>query len=319
MLRCACLAVLLVLSGCTTYSVRAPIGDRTQSPARTPDTHQVRRGDTLYSIAFMYGVSVEELADWNQLRAPFTIYGGQELRLRPTAMKSPAPVRRAELPRASQPKPPSATAARPQSRTAAAPVLRPAAPAGGTAPVVGSVPKIAASSLPKSAPAASATAPGAGQAPRPAAPIAAAPKAPPPDLEQAVAVPARAESNQQVFWSWPAEGRLIRRYDPDRAVKKGIDIGGSGGDAVRAAAAGKVVYAGSGLSGYGRLIIIKHNNDFLSAYAHNRKLIAREGQWVNKGEVIAQMGSSGTDRTQLHFEIRKHGRPVDPLRYLPSR
>ena len=91
------------------------------------------------------------------------------------------------------------------------------------------------------------------------------------------------------------------------------------GQPIVSAAAGKVVYAGSGLSGYGRLIIIKHNNDFLSAYAHNRKLIAREGQWVNKGEVIAQMGSSGTDRTQLHFEIRKHGRPVDPLRYLPSR
>ena len=83
------LAVLLMLSGCATYSVRAPIGDRTQSPARTPDTHQVRRGDTLYSIAFMYGVSVEELADWNQLRAPFTIYGGQELRLMPAPMKPP--------------------------------------------------------------------------------------------------------------------------------------------------------------------------------------------------------------------------------------
>ena len=319
MLRCACLAVLLMLSGCATYSVRAPIGDRTQSPARTPDTHQVRRGDTLYSIAFMYGVSVEELADWNQLRAPFTIYGGQELRLRPAAMKPPAPLRRAELPRASQPKPRSGTADRPQSRSGAAPVLRPAAAAGGTAPVVGSVPKIAASSLPKSAPATSATAPSAGDAPRAAAPIAAEPKAPPPEVQRTVAVPARAESNQQVFWSWPAEGRLIRRYDPDRAAKKGIDIGGSSGDAVRAAAAGKVVYAGSGLSGYGRLIIIKHNNDFLSAYAHNRKLIATEGQWVNKGEVIAQMGSSGTDRTQLHFEIRKHGRPVDPLRYLPSR
>ena len=80
------------------------------------------------------------------------------------------------------------------------------------------------------------------------------------------------------------------------------------------AAAGKVVYSGSGLSGYGRLIIVKHNKDFLSAYAHNRKLIAQEGQWVEKGAVIAQMGSSGTDRTQLHFEIRKKGRPVDPLR-----
>ena len=86
---------------------------------------------------------------------------------------------------------------------------------------------------------------------------------------------------------------------------------------VRATADGKVVYQGSGLPGYGRLIIIKHNKDFLSAYAHNRKLIAQEGQWVKQGEVIAQMGSSGTDRTRLHFEIRKRGQPVDPLRYLP--
>ena len=319
MLRRACLAVLLVLSGCTTYSVRAPIGDRTQSPARTPDTHQVRRGDTLYSIAFLYGVSVEELADWNQLRAPFTIYRGQELRLRPAAVQPPVPVRQAAMPHASHPKPRSGTAARAQSHRAVAPVVRPAAPAGSTAPVVGSVPKVAVPSVPKSASAANATVPTTGQAPRPAVPSTGASKAPAADAQQAIAAPARTESSQQVFWSWPAEGRLIRRYDPDRAAKKGIDIGGAGGDAVRAAAAGKVVYAGSGLSGYGRLIIIKHNNDFLSAYAHNRKLIAREGQWVNKGEVIAQMGSSGTDRTQLHFEIRKHGRPVDPLRYLPSR
>lgn len=311
--------MLLLLSGCTTYSVRAPIGDRTQSPLRTPDTHQVRRGDTLYSTAFLYGVSVEELADWNELRPPYTIYRGQELRLRPAAAQPPAPVVGAGMPRASQPKPRTGTPSRPQSRSATAPVMRPAAPAGGTAPVVGSVPKIAAPSVPKSAPAARATAPRAAGQSRPAAPPAAAPAASPGAARQAVAVPARAESNQQVFWSWPAEGRLIRGYDPDSARKKGIDISGTGGDAVRAAAAGKVVYAGSGLSGYGRLIIIKHNNDFLSAYAHNRKLIAKEGQWVNKGEVIAQMGSSGTDRTQLHFEIRKHGRPVDPLRYLPSR
>jgi lipoprotein NlpD len=319
LLRCLCLTVLLMLSACTTYSVRAPIGDRTQSPLRTPDTHQVRRGDTLYSIAFLYGVSIEELADWNELHPPYTIYRGQELRLRPAAAQPPAPVVQAAMPRASQPKPRTGTPSRPQSPSATAPVMRPAAPAGGTAALVGSVPKIAAPSVPKSAPAARATPPRAAGQSRPAAPPAAAPAASTGTARQAVAVPARAESNQQVFWSWPAEGRVIRGYDPDRAVKKGIDIGGSGGDAVRAAAAGKVVYAGSGLSGYGRLIIIKHNNDFLSAYAHNRKLIAREGQWVNKGEVIAQMGSSGTDRTQLHFEIRKHGRPVDPLRYLPSR
>jgi lipoprotein NlpD len=87
---------------------------------------------------------------------------------------------------------------------------------------------------------------------------------------------------------------------------------------VRAAAPGKVVYSGSGLAGYGRLIIIKHNKEFLSAYAYNRKLLATEGQWVTQDQVIAQMGSSGTDRVQLHFEIRRQGRPVDPLRYLPG-
>jgi lipoprotein NlpD len=112
---------------------------------------------------------------------------------------------------------------------------------------------------------------------------------------------------------------VIRGYDSKSTGKKGVGIAGKTGEPVRAAAAGKVVYSGSGLSGYGRLIIIKHNKNFLSAYAHNRKLVAREGQWVEKGAVIAQMGSSGTDRTQLHFEIRKKGRPVDPLRYLPKR
>ena len=120
-------------------------------------------------------------------------------------------------------------------------------------------------------------------------------------------------------WRWPADGRLISRFDAGRPGRKGIDIAGRPGDPVRAAADGKVVYAGSGLAGYGRLIIIKHNQFFLSAYAHNQKLIAREGQWVKAGRLIARMGSSGTDRTRLHFEIRKNGLPVDPLRYLPKR
>jgi len=128
---------------------------------------------------------------------------------------------------------------------------------------------------------------------------------------------------QQTFaaspdWSWPASGPLLARFKSGGSAN-GIKIGGKDGQDVRAAASGKVVYSGSGLTGYGRLIIIKHNKEFLSAYAHNRKLIAREGQWVKQGEVIAKMGRSGTDRTQLRFEIRKQGRPVDPLRYLPKR
>jgi len=324
------LALALVLAGCTTYSVQAPIGDRSDGPRRTPNVHQVRRGDTLYSISFLYGLSVEELAAWNGLRPPYTIYRGQHLRLKPGRLPV-APAPQAAQARASQPKPRPGSQARVQPPAAAsAPVMRPATPRSGPAPLVGSVPKVAGGAKLKpppggdtagravaAAPLAAASAPAVVPVPASAVePVTAPAQAVP---EAAAAQPDRSDSDQPVFWSWPVDGRLIRGYDADSTGKKGIDIAGDSGDTVRAAAAGKVVYAGSGLSGYGRLIIIKHNKDFLSAYAHNRKLIAREGQWVNKGEVIAQMGSSGTDRTQLHFEIRKQGRPVDPLRYLPKR
>ncbi len=123
----------------------------------------------------------------------------------------------------------------------------------------------------------------------------------------------------RLHWQWPVKGPVIKGFRPKASGKKGIVIGGRAGQPVRAAEAGKVVYAGSGLVGYGRLIIIKHNNDFLSAYGHNSKLRVHEGDRVRKGQVIAEMGSSGTNRVQLHFEIRYQGRPVDPLRYLPRK
>jgi lipoprotein NlpD len=221
----------------------------------------------LYSVAFLYGYSVDELVAWNHLQKPYTIFKGQALRLSPPPVKVkkslPKPYRKA--PRASQPKP-----YYPPSRPKSAP---PAAP-----PAENTV-KAKPSAVPRALPA----------------------------------------TSRRVIWSWPVNGRLISGYNTNSVGKKGINIAGKTGDSVRAAAAGKVVYSGGGLSGYGRLIIIKHNKEFLSAYAHNHKLIAREDQWVKKGEVIARMGRSGTDRTQLHFEIRKQGRPVDPLRYLPKR
>jgi lipoprotein NlpD len=120
-------------------------------------------------------------------------------------------------------------------------------------------------------------------------------------------------------WQWPASGPILRTFDGDTSGKKGISIGGTHGNQVRAAAAGRVVYAGSGLVGYGRLIILKHNDTYLSAYGHNRDLLVQEGAEVRAGQVIASMGSSGTNRIQLHFEIRRNGKPVDPLRYLPRR
>ncbi|MDX1696886.1 MAG: peptidoglycan DD-metalloendopeptidase family protein [Thiohalobacterales bacterium] len=118
-------------------------------------------------------------------------------------------------------------------------------------------------------------------------------------------------------WVWPTRGRILRSYKENTPGKQGIDIGGHHAQPVKAAAGGRVVYAGSGLVGYGRLIIVKHNENLLSAYGHNSKLLVAEGDNVKAGDVIAKMGSSGTDRTALYFEIRKHGKPVNPLHYLP--
>jgi len=255
-----------LLSACATHTIKAPVGDRSQRPTHNPDVHSVRQGDTLYSVAFLYGYPVEELAEWNDLKAPYTIYKGQRLRLKPRP-----PGRVTVPPPAIQPH--KISPSRPKPRAVA-----PSKPKPVSKPPAASVPKKA---IAKS-------------------------RRPPP-------------AGQRLTWKWPVTGRLLQRYRPAGTGKRGIDIAGHSGAPVHAAAAGKVVYSGSGLSGYGRLIIIKHNKEYLSAYAHNRKLIAKEGQWVEQGQLIARMGRSGTDRVQLHFEIRKRGRPVDPLRYLPRR
>jgi len=248
------LLLCCLLPACSSGPIRAPVGDHSRKPARIPAAHTVGQSDTLYSVAFLYGRTVEQLAAWNGIRKPYTIYRGQKIRLGAPVQK-PSPVLPRQTPRRPVVNPPAHHASRPK----------------------------VAISRPRSA---------------------------------ALAHPA---SRRLLRWAWPASGTLVRHFEARSTGKKGINIAGKAGSPVRAAAAGKVVYAGSGLSGYGRLIIIKHNKNFLSAYAYNRKLIAREGQWVKSGELIARMGSSATDRIELHFEIRKKGRPVDPLRYLPKR
>nr|WP_277627063.1 peptidoglycan DD-metalloendopeptidase family protein [Pseudomonas mosselii] len=120
-------------------------------------------------------------------------------------------------------------------------------------------------------------------------------------------------------WTWPANGVLIGKFASNGSLNKGIDIAGDLGQPVFAASDGAVVYAGSGLRGYGELIIIKHSDTYVSAYGHNRRLLVREGQQVKAGQTIAEMGSTGTDRVKLHFEIRRQGKPVDPLQFLPRR
>ena len=129
--------------------------------------------------------------------------------------------------------------------------------------------------------------------------------------------PAATGNDENVGWIWPASGALLAGFD--EAKNKGLDIGGKAGDAVVASADGRVVYAGAGLRGYGNLIILKHNNTFLTAYAHNQLLLVKEDQSVKRGQKIAEMGNSDAERVKLHFEIRRQGKPVDPAKYLPAK
>lgn len=133
------------------------------------------------------------------------------------------------------------------------------------------------------------------------------------------AAPNPAPASSGFPWRWPADGTLIGRYVSGEPTKQGIDIAGAAGAPVRAAADGTVVYSGAGLVGYGELVIIKHSEQWLSAYGHNRKRLVNEGQLVKAGDQIAEMGRSGAPRDMLHFEIRYNGRPIDPLAYLPPR
>jgi lipoprotein NlpD len=159
-------------------------------------------------------------------------------------------------------------------------------------------------------------------APRPVAqqanvPAPAGQPAPAPQPSPAVPSAAQTTTEDGVAFSWPHGGQVISGFDETK--NKGLDFAGKAGDPVLAAADGKVVYAGSGLRGYGNLVILKHNNTYLTAYAHNQALLVKEEQAVVKGQRIAEMGNSDADRVKLHFEIRKQGKPVDPSKYLPSR
>ena len=156
---------------------------------------------------------------------------------------------------------------------------------------------------PKGQPAAASAAPPTASTPPPVAPT------PPP--------PAAREGDDDINWLWPAAGQVVGNFDETRT--KGLSIAGKAGDPVLAAADGRVVYAGSGLRGYGNLVIIKHNNTYLTAYAHNQTLLVKEEQSVKRGQKIAEMGATDAERVQLHFEIRKQGKPIDPARLLPPR
>ena len=249
-LACA-LAMSALLAACgRSHVVREPArGGRIpagEHPVKVSEpkygaTVVVRRGQNVYRIATENGLTALDLAIWNDIGPPYTIYPGQRLRLYPGNQTGVA--------------------------------VKPGTPA-----------------------------------PRPTAP---------PPRPNNTAVVAPGASN--VTWRWPAEGAVVDTFASGDPTRQGVDIAGKAGQPVRAASDGVVVYSGSGLVGYGELVIVKHNDQWLSAYGHNRARLVNEGQVVKAGQQIAEMGRSGAARDMLHFEIRYNGKPVDPQQYLPRR
>jgi lipoprotein NlpD len=281
MIRCnnkvICILVFLFLQACAGTSV-APVANRgevkettatstqrskkTQTkPASKPQNkansgyHIVAKGETLYSIAWRYNFDYKQVADWNKIKAPYTIYPEQLIRLKPVLKKKAPPLKSKNVTK----KPPKETI----STKSVKPIKK--KPDGAVKKSSGKKP------LPKG----------------------------------------------PVKWTWPTKGKLVKSNSP--TSKKGIDISGRSGQQIKAAALGEVVYSGGGLLGYGKLIIIKHNETYLSAYAYNSKLLVKEGDRVIAGQPISEMGKDHTGRTVLHFEIRQNGKPVNPIKHLPKK
>jgi len=333
--------LLSVLLGACSAPYQAPVDEAGGTPRflDTGRTHRVNGGETLYAVAWMYDLDFAALARANNLREPYTISPGQvlsvDLRGVPVsqqvaaapnqAVTTPVVVssglQRSTLPSAPlqrQSLPPSED---PTSQNTPANVISREplpAPTAVLPPVAPSVVAPATTTQPAASPPALATTPAPALTPPAAAmpPVSAPVDERPTELAR---MPEPAAPNAEISWDWPSRGNIIGRFTDSGMDNKGLDLSGNRGDPVLAAAAGEVVYAGSGLLRYGDLVILKHNERFLSAYAHNSAILVKEGERVTRGQKIAEIGSSGIDRNMLHFEIRLDGKPVDPLGYLPSR
>jgi lipoprotein NlpD len=276
--------ILLVLTGCATGY--APVTDlsagstykSTNTPtskkyvaANTPSHYKVKSGDTLYSIAWKYGLDFKRLAKMNNIGSDYTIYKNQKLVIKQTAksQKSSA-IKNSSLNTKSKMSSKSDTISK--NKTQKKKDNR----KNSTKPSKAYSPKTTQSSASKTT----------------------------------------RNLGGKVSWRWPAKGKVVKKFSSEN---KGLNISGVKGEAVYAAASGEVVYAGNGIIGYGNLLIIKHSEEYLSAYAHNSVILIREGSRIKGGVKIAEIGSSGTIKTILHFEIRKDGKPVNPLRYLPRK
>jgi lipoprotein NlpD len=332
------LHILAAVLGCAFLAAcasdyRAPVAERSvtrpsaplfkpPAPVTAPaieqraETYTVKRGDTLYSIALDNGVDYRELAAWNNMSDPAMLKPGAVLRLRPPG---------------AQVQPPVQAEARVQAQPGAGVQVQPVpAPGSVEARSLGGDPRAAADPQrtapePRAAAAEAArpellkTGPRAIKLPYSEANVALLLRQAPREakVEAPVPPPITGTESDGVDWMWPASGRVLAGFS--KGTNKGVDILGKVGDPVFASASGRVVYSGTGLRGYGKLIIIKHNDTYLSAYAHNSNLLVKEGQSVARGQKIAEIGNSDSPQVKLHFEIRRLGEPVDPLKFLPER
>ena len=268
----------------------------------------------MFLIAYLAGIDVKELAALNNMTEPYSLSLGQTLKISNCGTKTVTTTVPVKQPAAATI---TTTAAAPTAPAEPAVTYTPGANGtqmGSDGTIIGPIKSGAgvANSAPAMVPVATA----------PVAP-ATTPSEPTTPVENTNSTPINANVvapiASNVAWQWPTSGNIIQGFSNTDGGNKGIDISGSRGQAVKAAASGRVVYAGNALRGYGNLIIIKHNDDFLSAYAHNDKILVTDQQEVKAGQEIAKMGSSGTNTVKLHFEIRYKGKSVDPIRYLPRR
>ena len=284
-------------------NTNAPDYSQIQKGSYKGNTYKVNKGDTMFLIAYLTGMDVKDLASMNNMKEPYSLSVGQTLKISNCSTKT-------------------ITTTVPVKTTASAAPAAPAEPEvtytpGANGTQIGSDGTVI-------GPIKSGVATGGASTPAftnntPSTPVTTTTTQVETTNNTPVNANVVAPVASNVAWQWPTQGNVIQGFSNSDGGNKGIDISGSRGQAVKAAASGRVVYAGNALRGYGNLIIIKHNDDFLSAYAHNDKILVSDQQEVKAGQEIAKMGSTGTNAVKLHFEIRYKGKSVDPVRYLPRR
>ncbi len=292
------LSLLFSLAACT--QAPAPTVDRSptaQAQAPGPGEYLVKRGDTLYRIARENGLDHRDLAALNNIDNPSSLREGQILRLRPASQGVATAIASVATPIGGSGGFESRPLDAAGTLTATNGLIK--EPQGGKQAYSDEALARLNNQTPAVVPAAVAT-----------APVATAPAVSTPETSG----PAQVEG---VVWAWPSAAKIKTAYN--EAGNKGIDFSGKQGDPVLSAGEGKVLYVGDALAGYGKLVIIRHSTEHLSVYAHNNKILVKEGQAIKLGQKIAEQGSTGTDSVKLHFEIRKQGKPVDPMPFLPKR